>query len=112
MPKYSTLRIYSLNTVFEWDERKNKANRRKHGVDFIDAARVFEDANRLIEFDRVGDDGDERFHVLGLAPAGAVLLVVHMYKGVSENEEEIIRIISARAARPREVRRYFQQAAD
>jgi uncharacterized protein len=101
-----------MNTVFEWDEQKNKSNRRKHGVDFIDAARVFDDVKRLIEFDRVGADGDERFHALGLEPAGAILLVVHIYKGVSENEEEIIRIISARAARPGEIRRYFQQAAD
>jgi uncharacterized protein len=98
--------------LFEWDERKNEANRRKHGVDFTDAARVFEDPNRLIEFDRIGEGGDERFHALGLAPAVAVLLVVHIYKGESENEEEIIRIISARAASSREIRRYFQQASD
>jgi hypothetical protein len=40
MQNRSTMRRYTMNTVFEWDDRKNKANRRKHGVDFIDAARV------------------------------------------------------------------------
>jgi uncharacterized DUF497 family protein len=61
------MRIYTMSTVFEWDEQKNKSNRHKHGIDFIDAARVFDDVKRLIEFDRVGD---ERFHALGLEPAG------------------------------------------
>ena len=27
---------------FEWDEAKNQTNVRKHGIDFLDAVRVFD----------------------------------------------------------------------
>jgi len=34
---------YILKSVaFEWDARKNAANRRKHGIDFVDAVRIFD----------------------------------------------------------------------
>jgi len=42
----------------------------------------------------------------------AVILVVHVYREEIENGEEIIRIISAREADPRERRSYLEQAAD
>ena len=32
---------------FEWDERKNRSNRRKHGVSFELAQRAFLDPNRI-----------------------------------------------------------------
>ncbi len=42
-----------------------------------------------------------------------VLLVVHVYRMDSENDEdEIIRIISAREANQRERRIYFEQGAE
>jgi uncharacterized DUF497 family protein len=28
--------------AFDWDARKNAANRRKHGIDFVDAVRIFD----------------------------------------------------------------------
>jgi uncharacterized DUF497 family protein len=31
--------------VFAWDEKKNRINRRKHGISFETAARTFEDPN-------------------------------------------------------------------
>jgi uncharacterized DUF497 family protein len=44
---------------------------------------------------------------------GAVLLLVHVYRMENENDqEEIIRIISAREANKRERRIYIQQAAE
>jgi hypothetical protein len=100
-----------MSTVFEWDEQKNKANRRKHGYDFAEAALVFKDSGLVLEFDRVDESGAERCHAIGLLPRGPLLLVVHIHKGVNENGEETIRIISARAASPGEGRRYFQQTA-
>jgi uncharacterized DUF497 family protein len=33
---------------FEWDEAKNRQNRRKHGVDFEVAALVFDDPDLLL----------------------------------------------------------------
>jgi hypothetical protein len=36
---------------FEWDQRKDAANRRKHGVSFLEAQRAFLDPNRIIATD-------------------------------------------------------------
>ena len=37
--------------LFEWDEEKNVANVKKHGIDFEDAIRVFEDDDRIEIYD-------------------------------------------------------------
>lgn len=42
---------------FEWDERKNKANRKEHGVSFETASEVFDDPFYLSRPDL--DEGDE-----------------------------------------------------
>jgi uncharacterized DUF497 family protein len=60
----------------------------------------------LVE-DRIGDNGERRWHALGLAGAPPLLVVVHVYRE-AENGEEIVRIISARKAGKRECRIYFQ----
>jgi uncharacterized DUF497 family protein len=56
-----------------------------------------------------------RWHAIGSAriePAGsAVLLVVHAYRE-DDHGEEIIRIISARAAEKYDIRRYQEQKVD
>jgi hypothetical protein len=101
---------------YEWDERKNRENQRKHGgISFELAALVFEDPDCLIELDRVDEAGEQRWHALGtisIRPGiGAVLLVVHVCKEDSHGEE-IIRIISARRADKHDFRRYQEQAVD
>jgi len=98
---------------YDWDERKDLLNRQKHGISFPVAALVFEDPNCLISADRVdGGSGEQRWHALGAArlepDTVAVLLVVHVYRE-EEHGEEIIRIISARAAEKHELRRYRAQ---
>jgi uncharacterized protein len=40
---------------FEWDEEKNRKNRRKHGVSFETATLVFEDPYALTKRDAVHD---------------------------------------------------------
>jgi hypothetical protein len=45
---------------FDWDEAKNRQNRRKHGVDFEVAALVFDDPNHRSEQDRFVN-GEERW---------------------------------------------------
>jgi uncharacterized DUF497 family protein len=95
---------------FEWDENKNRANQRKHdGIDFEFASRVFDDPQVLIEFDRVTDAGEERFHATGRV-GQLIVLVVHAYKEINDGEETI-RIISARAAGKNGFERYFRQTA-
>ena len=96
---------------FEWDEDKNRANRIKHGVSFETAAHVFDDQNHVLWKDRIDESGEQRWHAVGLTD-DLPLLVVHVYRSKHNNDEEIIRIISARQARASESRRYFGQASD
>jgi uncharacterized protein len=85
--------------LFAWHEAKNRINRRKHGLSFESAARVFEDPAAVSYVERVVE-GQERWQTVGLAGGIALLLVVHTVE--EENGEEKIRIISARTADPRE----------
>lgn len=79
---------------FEWDERKNAANKRKHGVSFEEAQTVFYDDNALLVGDPDHSEDEERFIILGLSYTVRVLLVCHCYR----EDDELIRIISARKA--------------
>jgi uncharacterized DUF497 family protein len=58
----------------EWDEKKRLSNLAKHGIDFLDAARVFDGPTREREEQR-RDYGEERFSVVGDAN-GRLLYVV------------------------------------
>jgi hypothetical protein len=91
-----------MDVDFEWDEIKRHANRRKHGVDFADAAGVFYD-----ELSCSMPDPDhhakQRFLITGMDAFGRVLLVVY-----AQPESQTIRIISARPATPAERRHYEQ----
>lgn len=93
---------------FLWEANKDRANLIKHGVDFATAALVFADPHVVLREDRAGDDGELRWHALGLAGGiEPLLIVVHVHREGNDGEE-IIRIISARKANTREVRAYFQ----
>jgi uncharacterized DUF497 family protein len=92
---------------FEWDATKDRTNQRKHGFGFRTAARVFEDPNIVLIEDRIDEEGEQRWHALGMVGGRFLLIVVHVYRE-SENGEEIIRIISAREANQHEGRVYFQ----
>jgi len=89
---------------FEWDPKKAKANKAKHGVDFELAKDVFRDPACLSSSDYSSAD-EERWRIIGLA-GGKVLFVVYV-----ERDDDVIRIISARQASKREERHYFGQAA-
>lgn len=93
---------------FEWEAEKNRSNQKKHaGIDFATASRVFADPNLMLRKDRVVD-GEQRWHGIG-AVRKAVLLVAHVYREEKPNGEEVIRIIPAREAAPRERRIYLEQ---
>jgi len=89
----------------EWDERKNRTNRRKHGVSFELAQEVFDDPLALSKLDRV-EAGEERWHTLGVVEGIVLLLVTHTVR--DDHGEEVIRIISARKATAHERRHYEQ----
>lgn len=85
---------------FEWDERKNSANRRKHGVSFEEAQTVFYDDRAILTDDP--DEDEERFVLLGLSASLKTLVACHCYR----EADEVIRIISARKAQKEERRDY------
>ena len=86
--------------AFEWDRRKDSANRRKHGVGFTEETTVFDDPLSITipDPDHAGDE--ERFLIIGLSSQRNLLVVVHTIRG------EQIRLISARLATKHERRNY------
>ena len=82
-------------TRFEWDESKNLANQKKHGIDFADAAAMFADPLHLTVFDGF-DGGEERWRTFGLVDGYALIMVAHAYR--DQDGGEVIRLISARRA--------------
>jgi len=79
---------------------KEQANRKKHGVDFRTAAKVFLDPY-VIEFDDLDASGELRFNAIGLVD-GRMLFVTYAMRG------DVVRIISARGAEPHEKRKYHE----
>ena len=87
---------------FEWDERKNRTNRKRHGVSFEEAQSVFFDENALEFFDPAHSSGEDRFLMLGISVRLRLVVVSHCYR----SKESLIRVISARKATTRETRAY------
>ena len=89
-------------TRFEWDEHKNKSNRNKHKVWFEEATQVFSDPHAIEFDDPEHSETEDRFIMLGITGSCRLLVVVYCYR----DDEEVIRIISARSAKPKEERIY------
>jgi uncharacterized protein len=87
---------------FEWDEEKSRSNRAKHKVSFERACRVFQDPHHVsLRDDR---ESQERWLTIGLVDGIVVLVVAHTLE--EHDDEEVIRIISARKATRHERERY------
>jgi uncharacterized DUF497 family protein len=87
---------------FVWDEQKNVANEKKHGISFTEAQTVFYDENARMIHDPDHSTDEERFILLGLSIKLRVLIVVHCYR----EKDQIVRIISARRASKNERKQY------
>lgn len=96
-----------MTVEFEWDERKNVLNLEKHGLRFEYAALVFRDPAALTFLDDRFDYGEARWATIGVVEA--VILYVAHSTSEDDSGEEIIRIISARQATPRERRFYLSR---
>jgi len=92
---------------FEWDERKNRENKRKHGVSFEEARSVFFDQKAVEFYDDEYDQREERFLLLGVSARLRVLMVCHCLR----QSGDVIRIISARKATKNEKHEYPWGAA-
>ena len=91
--------------TFVWDERKNRENIRKHGIDFRDVIDLFNHP-MLIRLDTRQDYGQDRWIGVGLLRS-MVAVVVY----VQWEDEETIRITSARKATAYETDQYNQRIA-
>jgi uncharacterized DUF497 family protein len=93
-----------MERYFEWDEQKAENNFRKHGIRFVDAARVFDDPLAVTDQDRI-ENGEQRWQTVGIAEGHLLLLVAHSVRFEDEGIE-VVRIISARRVDRAERRRY------
>jgi uncharacterized DUF497 family protein len=84
---------------FEWDEKKNRQNIRKHGFDFVDAEEMF-GGILLFSPDMREDYGETRWVGIGTIRGRAAVVVF------TERGPEVIRIISLRKATRRESKQY------
>jgi uncharacterized protein len=87
---------------FTWDAYKNRLNRRKDGISFDTAMYVFDDPYHLAAQDREVE-GEPRWQAIGMVGQN-ILLVAHTV----DEENDVIRIISARKATPTERRIYAE----
>ncbi|MEK7808044.1 MAG: BrnT family toxin [Chloroflexota bacterium] len=86
---------------FEWDESKRLANIKKHGIDFADVPPMFDGDVLTIEDQRFEYD-ETRYTTFGLLKSRTIV-VAHT------DEEDVIRIISARKATKNEEKLYFKE---
>ncbi|MBI5895349.1 MAG: BrnT family toxin [Desulfobacterales bacterium] len=94
-----------IELQFEWDNRKEKANLKKHGVSFDEARAVFYDENAIRFYDPDHSESEDRFILLGLSFKLRVLVVCHCLR----ESETVIRIISARKADAEEENEYWRK---
>ena len=87
---------------FEWDSSKAQSNLDKHGISFEEAVTVFYDERSLEFFDTKHSEWEDRFLMLGISTKCKLLLVCHCHK----DDDNIIRIISARRATKNESKHY------
>lgn len=90
---------------FEWDEGKSDACFRDRGFDFAYAALAFADPDRIIRQDTRHSYGEDRYQLIGRIEERLFVLVY-------TPRHDAIRIISARKANSREVKRYENRSHD
>lgn len=86
------------NLTFEWDENKRISTLEKHGLDFIDAVKIF-DGPTLIAQSSL--DGEARWLAVGIVK-GLELAVIYTIRSGN------YRIITARRARKNERQKYYE----
>jgi len=96
-----------LQIEFTWSRSKAKRNLAKHGVSFEAAQQAFFDPNLIVVEDCEDDRGEMRYHAIGRAATQLLLLVVFVDR--SEEDREIVHIVSARKATAYEERTYSDQ---
>ena len=86
-----------------FDPTKAATNRKKHGVSFDEAAGSLLDPMALVREDEDAQ-GEARFVLIGMSGEGRLLTVCYTLR----DDDETIRLISARASTRREEQQYAQ----
>lgn len=100
-----TLMVKSI-MKFEWDAKKNEINKAKHGICFEKAKEIFNDPLTLSFLDERFHYLEERWISMGRCTDEVLIVVAHLY--YNANGKEVIRIISARKASPKE-RNFYEK---
>ena len=90
--------MHSMDTAFEWDERKRRTNIEKHGIDLLRAKEIWDGEVLEVPSPR-GEHRERRLIACGLME-GKVIAVVYTWRGRNR------RLISARRARTNEEENY------
>jgi uncharacterized DUF497 family protein len=93
-----------MERYFEWDDKKDQANFRKHGIRLEEAVRVFDNPFAVSEQDRI-ENGEQRWQTIGMAGGCLLLLVAHTVR-LEDDGIEVVRVISARRVDRKERKRY------
>ena len=86
--------------AFDWNEEKNTANKRKHGIGFEDAVLVFLDPLHIVLHDREHSEVEERWKAYGEVYSELTVVSFTERPGATW-------LISARKATRRERREYY-----
>jgi hypothetical protein len=95
----------SIQLDITWDPIKAQSNIAKHGLTFVQAATVLNDALALTVFDAAHSEFEERWFTLGMSSDGKLLALSHTYQHAGPIHVRV-RIISAREATRRERQQY------
>ena len=90
---------------YEWDEEKDKENRRKHKLSLSAGIPVFDDPYRIEAYDGRAAYGEDRYITIGMDKELDTLYVCYTMRG----SEGSTRLISVRCAERNERRLYEQQ---
>ena len=103
--EHEEIKLELEGMLFTWDDEKEKINFRKHGIHFSAAAAIFTDIDAVIENNSTDEfTGEERMNIIGML-SRVTMFVVYVER-VTLDDNDIIRIISARRAERDEKRRY------
>ena len=86
---------------FEWDKNKARVNKKKHKVNFENAATIFKDPRAISLLDDLHSNKEDRWVTMGLSENASLLVVHHTYNQI-DNKTAKIRIISSRKATKKE----------
>ena len=93
---------------FDWDPAKARQNRKKHGVSFERAARIFLDPFAISIFNEQHSENEDRWVTIGTEATEVLLVVIHTFRNV-DTDVSLIRIISARKATKEEAHQYHER---